>query len=83
VKIGHTVCSTPSQNLYESMSKQDQMWSPPRSQKEMKWKESILCKLKLKKYILYLILSVGMPLYQEGYHMNYQQSLNAQYSLKS
>jgi hypothetical protein len=29
-----------------------------------------------------LILSIGMPLYQEGYHMDCQQSLNAQNSLK-
>jgi hypothetical protein len=32
---------------------------------------------------LYLILSVGLPLYQEGYHMDCQQSLNAQHSLKA
>jgi hypothetical protein len=31
----------------------------------------------LNKSILYLILSIGMLLYQEGYHMDYQQSLNA------
>jgi hypothetical protein len=31
---------------------------------------------------LYLILSIDMPLYQEGYHMDCQQSLNAQHSLK-
>jgi hypothetical protein len=29
-----------------------------------------------------LILSIGMPLYQEGYHMDCQQSLNVQNSLK-
>jgi hypothetical protein len=51
--------------------------------KEMIWQESILCKLELKKYILYLILSVGLPLYQEGYHMDCQQSLNAQHSPKT
>jgi hypothetical protein len=32
---------------------------------------------------LYLILSVGMPLYQEGYNMDGQQSLNAQHRLKT
>jgi hypothetical protein len=31
-----------------------------------------MCKLKLNKYILYLILSVGMPLYQEEYYMDCQ-----------
>jgi hypothetical protein len=44
----------------------------------MKWQESTLCKLKLKKSILYLILSIEMLLYQEGFHMDFQQSLNAQ-----
>jgi hypothetical protein len=34
-----------------------------------------LCKLKLKKYILYLILSIGIPLYQEGCCIDCQQSL--------
>jgi hypothetical protein len=49
----------------------------------MKWQESMLCKLKLKNCVLYLILSIGMLLYQEGHHMDCQQSLNAQYSLKT
>jgi hypothetical protein len=31
-----------------------------------------MCKLKLNKYILYLILGVGMPLYQEEYYMDCQ-----------
>jgi hypothetical protein len=31
-----------------------------------------LCKLKLKKYILYLILSIGMSLYQEGCYIDCQ-----------
>jgi hypothetical protein len=65
------------------MSKQDQVWQPSLSQKEMKWQESTLCKRKLKKSILYVILSIGMLLYQEGYHMDCQQSLNTQYSLKT
>jgi hypothetical protein len=50
--------------------------------KNMKWWESILCKLKLQKCILYLILSICMSLYQEGYHIDCQQSLSAQHSLK-
>jgi hypothetical protein len=61
----------------ESMPNQDQMWQHSQSQREMKWQESILYKLKLKKYILCFILSVEMSLYQEGYHLDYQQSLNA------
>jgi hypothetical protein len=32
-----------------------------------------LCKLKLKKYILYLIFSIGMSLYQEGSYIDSQQ----------
>jgi hypothetical protein len=34
---------------------------------------------------LYFIfnLEYRLPLYQEGYHMDYQQSLNAQHSLKT
>jgi hypothetical protein len=59
------------------MPKQDQMWQSSQSQRKMKWQKSILCKLKLKKYILCFILSIGMLLYQEGYHMDCQQSLNA------
>jgi hypothetical protein len=65
------------------MLKQDQVWQPSLSQKEMKWQESTLCKLKLKKSNLYLILSIRMTLYQEEYHMNCQQSFNAQQSLKT
>jgi hypothetical protein len=34
-----------------------------------------LCKLKLKKCILYLTLSIGMSLYQKGCYIDYQQSL--------
>jgi hypothetical protein len=34
-----------------------------------------LCKLKLKKCILYLILSIGMPLYQDGCYIDCQESL--------
>jgi hypothetical protein len=60
------------------MPEQVQVWQPSLSQKGMNWQEPTLCMLKLKKSILYLILSIGMPLYQEGYHMDFQQSLNAQ-----
>jgi hypothetical protein len=59
VKIDHMVWSTLSHNLKESMPKQDQVWQPSYSQKEMKWQDSILCKLKLKELILYLIISIG------------------------
>jgi hypothetical protein len=59
------------------MPKQDQIWQPSQSQREMKWQESTLYKLKLKKCILCFILSIEMPLYQEGYHMDCQQILNA------
>jgi hypothetical protein len=42
-----------------------------------KWDEVatiILCKIKLKKCIFYLILSIGVPLYQEGCYIDCQQS---------
>jgi hypothetical protein len=42
-----------------------------------------LCKLKLKKYILYLILSIGMLLYQEGCYIDCQQSLMLNKSLNT
>jgi hypothetical protein len=40
-------------------------------------------KLKLKKYILYLFLSLVILLYQEGYYMDCQQSPNAQQKPKT
>jgi hypothetical protein len=42
-----------------------------------------LVQAQIKELFLYLILSIGMPLYQEGYHMDCQQSHNAQHSLKT
>jgi hypothetical protein len=42
-----------------------------------------LCKLKLKKYILYLTLSICMPLYQEGCYIDCQQSLMLNKSLNT
>jgi hypothetical protein len=83
VEIDHMVWNILSHNLYESMPKQDQVWQPSWSQKEMKWQQSTLCKLKSKKCILYLLLSVVMPLNQEGHHMDRQQNLNTQHSLKT
>jgi hypothetical protein len=53
------------------------MWQLLQCQREMKWQESTLYNLKLKKYILCFILNIGMSLYQEGYHMDCQQILNA------
>jgi hypothetical protein len=41
------------------------------------------CKLKLKKYILYLTLSIGMWLYQEGCYVDCQQSLMLNKSLNT
>jgi hypothetical protein len=53
------------------------------SQKEMKWQQSTLFKLMLKKCILYLFLSLGMSLYQEGYYIGCQQSLIFNKSLET
>jgi hypothetical protein len=44
----------------------------------MKWQQSPLWKLKLKNCIVYLFLSEGMSLYQEGCYIGSQQSLDAQ-----
>jgi hypothetical protein len=63
---------------FKSQSQRKSSCGNPQSQKEIKWQQSTLCKLKLKKYISYLILSVGMPLYQERCYIGCQQSLNAQ-----
>jgi hypothetical protein len=41
----------------------------------MKWQDSILCKLEGVDFIFNL--EYMLPLYQEGHHMDYQQSLNA------
>jgi hypothetical protein len=43
----------------------------------------ILCRLKLKKCILYLILSIGMPLCQEGCYIDCQLSLILNKSLNA
>jgi hypothetical protein len=59
VEIDYKMWSTPSHNLEESMPKQDQVWQPSWSQKEMKWQDSILYKLKLNELILYLILGIS------------------------
>jgi hypothetical protein len=50
--------------------------------REMKWKESILCKLKFKKCILYSILSIDCCSIKRD-TINCQQCLNAQHSLKT
>jgi hypothetical protein len=42
-----------------------------------------LVQAQIKELFLYLILSIGMSLYQEGYRMDCQQSHNAQHSLKT
>jgi hypothetical protein len=40
-------------------------------------------KAQVEEIYFYLFLSIGMPLYQEGRYMVYQQSLNAQQKPKT
>jgi hypothetical protein len=49
---------------HKSMSKEDHMWEPSWSQKKRSEVVSInIVQSPVKKYILYLILSISMPLY--------------------
>jgi hypothetical protein len=54
----------------------------------MKWKRDEVAILNIvqaqvEELYFIFILKYRLPLYQEGYHMDYQQSLNAQHSLKT
>jgi hypothetical protein len=61
----------------ESMPKQNQMWHVSWSQKEMKWQDSILMQVQVEGVSFIFNLKYSLPLYQEGYQMDCQQSLNA------
>jgi hypothetical protein len=61
----------------ESMPKQNQMCHLSWSQKEMKWQDSILMQTQIEGVDFIFNLEYRLPLYQEGYHMDCQQSLNA------
>jgi hypothetical protein len=59
------------------MPKKNQMWHLSWSQKEMKWQDLILMQDQVEGVYFIFNLEYGLPLYQEGYHMDCQQSLNA------
>jgi hypothetical protein len=61
----------------ESMPKKNQMWHLSWSQKEMKWQDSILMQAQVEGVDFIFNLEYKLPLYQEGYYMDCQQSINA------
>jgi hypothetical protein len=65
-----------------SMPKQNQMWHLSWSQKEMKWQDSILMQAQVEGVDFIFNLEYSLSLYQEGYHMNCQQSPNAHIAQK-
>jgi hypothetical protein len=83
VEIDHTVQSIPSHNLLRVNAKIRSSVATLMKSKRDEVVTITLCKLKLKKYILYLILSIGMPLYQEGCCIDCQQSLMLNKSLNT
>jgi hypothetical protein len=58
------------------MSKQNQICHLSWSQKEMKWQDSILIQGQVEWVDFIFKLEYRLPFYQEGYHMDCQQSLN-------
>jgi hypothetical protein len=81
LEIDHTVWSIPTHNLLRVNAKIRSSVITLMMPKRDKVAIITLCKLKLKKYILYLILSIGMLLYHDGCYINYQQSLMLNKSL--
>jgi hypothetical protein len=81
MEIDHTVWSIPSHNLLRVNVKIRLSVANLMKSKRDEVIIITLCKLKLKKYILYLILSIDMSLYQEGCYIDYQQSLMLNKSL--
>jgi hypothetical protein len=74
VEIDYTVWSIPSHNLLRVIAKTRSSVATLMKSKRDKVATITLCKLKLKKCTIYLILSIGMPLYQEGCYIDCQQS---------
>jgi hypothetical protein len=75
VEIDHTVWSIPSHNLLRVNTKIRLNVATLMRLKRDEVATITLCKLKLKKCILYLILGISMSLYQEGCYIDCQQSL--------
>jgi hypothetical protein len=83
VKIDYTVWSIPSHNLLRVNVKIRSSVATLMKSKRDEVATITLCKLKLKKCILYLTLSIGMSLYQEGCYVDYQQILMLNKSLNT
>jgi hypothetical protein len=81
VEIDYTVWSIPSHNLLRVNAKTRLSVATLMMSKMDEVATITLCKLKLKKCILYLILSIGMSLYQEGSYIDCQQGLMLNKSL--
>jgi hypothetical protein len=64
------IWSIPSHNLIRVNAKTKLSVATLMKSKKDEMATITLCKLKLKKYILYLILSIGMSLYQEGCYID-------------
>jgi hypothetical protein len=82
VEIDHAGWRIPSHNLLRVNAKTRLSVATLIKSKRDEVATITLCKLKLKKYILYLILSICMSLYQERCYIDYQQSLMLNKSLK-
>jgi hypothetical protein len=83
VEIDYTVWSIPSHNLLRVNVKTRSSVATLMKSKRNEVTTITLCKLILKKCILYLILSIDMPLYQEGCYIDCQQSLMLNKSLNT
>jgi hypothetical protein len=83
VEIDHTVWSIPSHNLIRVNAKIKSSVTILMKSKGDEVTTISLCKLKMKKCILYLILSICMSLYQDRYYIDCQQSLMLNESLNT
>jgi hypothetical protein len=75
VEIDYAVWNIPSYNLLRVNAKIRSSVTTLMKSKRDGAATITLSKLKLKKCILYLTLSIGMPLYQDGCYIDCQQSL--------
>jgi hypothetical protein len=75
MEIDYTVWSIPSHNLIRVNDKTRSSVATLIKSKRDEVETITLCKLKLKKCILYLTLSICMPLYQEWCYIDCQQNL--------
>jgi hypothetical protein len=82
VEIGYSIKYSKSQPLKVQCQSKISCGNPHKVKRNKVTRFNIV-QAQVEENILYLILSIWMSLYQEGYHMDCQQSLNAQNSLKT